>query len=124
MHLIRCITLLLVLLSSSACSTKFIYNNMDRYVRWQVNDYLDLDQEQRAYFKQQLAELIAWHRTNHLPLYSDYIRGLVVQYADGVSEAQIEEAVGQFMVWGLEVEDRGMPVAITLAVPIRGSSML
>ncbi len=114
MRLIRFITLSLVLLSSSACSTKFIYNNMDRYVRWQVNDYLDLNQEQRAYFKQELAELIAWHRVHHLPLYSDYIRGLVVQYADGVSEAQIQALFEQFMVWGLEVEERGMPVAITL----------
>ncbi len=110
----KALFLITLVLMSSACSVKFAYNNMDRFVRWQVNDYLDLDAEQRAYFKAELAELIRWHRTNHLPLYSDYIRGLAVQYSDGVSEAQVEALFDQFMLWGEEVEERGMPIAIEL----------
>jgi len=36
-----------MLWATSACSLKMAYNNMDRLVRWQMSDYLDLDAQQR-----------------------------------------------------------------------------
>jgi len=114
MRVVKGLILACLVMLSSACSIKFAYNNMDRFIRWQVNDYLDLNAEQRAYFKQELADLIRWHRANHLPMYADYISDLAVQYSDGVSEAQIQALFEQFMLWGEEIEQRGMPVAIEL----------
>lgn len=111
---IKALLVMTLVLFNSACSVKFAYNNMDRFVRWQVNDYLDLNTAQRAYFKEELAALIVWHRRDHLPLYADYFEGLALQYSDGVSEAQIQALFEQFMVWGLEIEDRAMPMTIHL----------
>ncbi len=106
--------LLLLVGAQMACSVKFAYNNMDRYIRWQVNDYLDLDTSQRAYFSQELDALIRWHRITHLPQYAAYIDSLSVQFSDGVSEAQIAAMFAQFLLWGDEIEQRGLPIAITL----------
>jgi hypothetical protein len=103
--------LLLMLGLSSACSVKFAYNNVDRLVRWQVSDYLDLDAEQKAYLQAEVRDLMAWHRANHLPLYANYLQALAVQFADGASESQIAGVFDQFLVWGYEMEDRALPAA-------------
>jgi hypothetical protein len=114
--LTRFIVVFVMLWATSACSLKMAYNNMDRLVRWQMSDYLDLDAQQRDYLQAQVVEFMAWHRKNHLPQYAAYLSSLSARITDGVSEAQIESMFSQMMRWGEEMEEHGMPAAIHLLV--------
>lgn len=109
-------TLILIglLLISSACSVKFAYNNVDRLVRWQVSDYLDLNDTQRELLQTEVNNLMVWHRREHLPDYAIFIEGLARQWSDGVSEAQIEALFEQMMAWGEDMQDQGMPAVIKM----------
>lgn len=54
----------------SGCSaTQFIYNRVDIFIRWYLDDYVSLDKEQQARFDNRLEELLEWHRREELPGY-------------------------------------------------------
>ena len=104
-RLVRTLLIGCLLVSASGCSVKMAYNNLDRLVRWGVSDYVSLDAAQKDYLQAEVKKLLLWHRSNHLPLYSDYMFGLADQLSDGVSDAQIAAIFDQLMLWGDEVED-------------------
>ncbi len=52
------------------------YNLMDSVVIWQLNSYLDLDNEQREHFRQQIKDLKTWHRSELLPDHINQLRTL------------------------------------------------
>lgn len=104
----------LLLLSVPACSMKLMYNNLDRFIRWQVNDYVDLNPEQKRFLNEQVTEVLYWHRKNHLPQYSEYFLTLSQQVTDEISPEGIRLLMDQFMVWGEEIESRSLPVVITM----------
>ncbi len=109
-----CRTLLLLVLvaAASGCSIKLAYNNLDRFIRWGVSDYVELDRAQKDYLQTEIRKVLYWHRTTQLPLYSDYMMGLADQLSDGVSAAQIEGIFEQFFVWGDAIEDKSLPIAV------------
>ncbi|MBN2106090.1 MAG: hypothetical protein JW832_01585 [Deltaproteobacteria bacterium] len=68
-------TLMLCLLC--ACSnTRLAYNYLDWIVTWNLNDYLNLNSRQAAFYKQRLHVLLQWHRTDQLIRYSRFIEQL------------------------------------------------
>ena len=111
---IRTLLLGVMILLLSGCSIKFAYNNLDRFVRWQVDDYLDLDRAQKTLLQEQLTELLYWHRKNHLPLYADYLQMLSLRVGDGVDIVLIDAMFEQLTLWGEEVQARALPGAIEL----------
>ena len=113
-RLVRTLLIGCLLVSASGCSVKMAYNNLDRLVRWGVSDYVSLDAAQKDYLQAEVKKLLLWHRSNHLPLYSDYMFGLADQLSDGVSDAQIAAIFDQLMLWGDEVEDRALPIAVDI----------
>jgi len=40
--------------SVTGCGVKLAYNNLDRFIRWSMDDYMDLDAKQDAFFKAEL----------------------------------------------------------------------
>ena len=111
---IKPLILIGLLLTTSACSVKFAYNNVDRLVRWQMSDYLDLNDTQRELLQSEVNNLMEWHRREHLPEYAIFIEGLARQWSDGVSEAQIEALFEQMMAWGEDMQAQAMPAAIKM----------
>ncbi|XOV84508.1 MAG: DUF6279 family lipoprotein [bacterium] len=110
----RIICVMGLILCTSACSVKFAYNNVDRLVRWQMSDYLDLNNAQRDLLDTQIEAFMAWHRREHLPEYAVFVESLATQWSDGVSEAQIESLFEQMFIWGEDIQDQGLPAAIML----------
>ena len=110
----RWILLLCLLASVPACSLKLMYNNLDRFIRWQVSDYVDLNAEQKRFLNKQVTEVLYWHRKNHLPLYSDYFITLSQQVTDEVTPESIRSMMAQFFVWGEEIESHALPVATAM----------
>lgn len=108
--------LLLVLLGG--CSVKFAYNNLDRLVRWQVSDYVDLNPEQRALFKRELNDLLAWHRSAHLPQYADFARKLSMQLVDAPTVDTFDAMFVQMFAWADEVETQATPMIVDIMVSL------
>ena len=63
------IALLFLILVLSGCSTKFVYKNLDWLTYWYVDDYVDLNQQQKEVFDAYLNDWLDWHRREELPQY-------------------------------------------------------
>jgi hypothetical protein len=91
---------------------------LDRLIVWQVGDYLDLNRDQKASLRTDLAVLLKWHRESHLILYADWLAELPNQYSDGVSAQMIEDLFDQMLVWGEEIENQAMPLMTDVLVSL------
>lgn len=66
--LARIIGVLLVAAALGACSTiKLAYNNLPELSYWWLDAYLDFDGSQTPKVRDELAQLLSWHRQNELP---------------------------------------------------------
>jgi hypothetical protein len=86
--LARIIGVLLVAAALGACSTiKLAYNNLPELSYWWLDGYFDFDGAQTPKVRDELAQLLAWHRQNELPR----IIGLL-QEAQGLASADVTPA--------------------------------
>jgi len=90
--------LLLALLLTSCSSVQFAYNQLDRWMRWQLDDYVDLDRNQKQQLIAALDSFHHWHRQTQLPRYAEALRGLAAQVEAGKApdQAAIETRVRSF----------------------------
>lgn len=79
--------LLAALLSLAGCSSiQFAYGQLDRWLRWQLDDYVDLDREQKRQLQASLDSFLAWHRQTQLPRYADAMTELAERVETGEPE--------------------------------------
>ena len=73
---LKSLSLLLAIgLLVSACSqTSLAYRNLDWVIPWRVNQYLDLDSQQKAWLKPRLQAHLDWHCSAELPRYVDWLQ--------------------------------------------------
>ena len=101
----------------SGCSVvQSLYNNSPQLVYWWLDDYLDFRQDQRDWVKAQLQDILAWHRTQQLPLYlssinqlTDLARGDI---APEVGCAFVQTLADTHKAW---LEQWSAPLAVFLA---------
>lgn len=90
----RCRLLIFALLCTvilAGCSAnRLLYNRADTFIRWAADDYVTLTREQQAAFDQRLDDFLAWHRSEELPRYREFIVTSLDTLEDGVT---LEEAV-------------------------------
>ena len=78
MNLKKILITLILSLSLTACmGVKFSYNNLDWFIPWYLDDYLQLNEDQENVFDQQLDVIWNWHRLNELPQYSKLLNEIV-----------------------------------------------
>ena len=57
-------------LTVAACSrVGLAYRNLDVIIPWTLNDYLEMNHEQKDWFNERLKEHLSWHCTTQLPGY-------------------------------------------------------
>ena len=78
---VRSICTLLFALLLSGCGTQFAYNNLTLITPWYVDDYIDLDRQQKAVFKGHLKTLHEWHRKSELPIYREILLEIQTELA-------------------------------------------
>jgi len=87
----RLFLMLLLVTALVGCSAnRLLYNRADTFIRWAADDYVALDREQQAAFNQRLDDFLAWHRSEELPRYRQFIVTSLDTLEDGVT---LEEAV-------------------------------
>ncbi len=100
------VTLLASTLVLAACSAnRFLYNRADTFVRWAIDDYVDLTVEQQKQFDADLEGLLDWHRRDELPIYREFIvssldaleGGVTIDEAVSISDS-IDEAANRLQV--------------------------
>jgi hypothetical protein len=85
--------LLLVGLTGSACTRivyKTAYNTADFLLMRQIDNYFDLQKEQRNYLSGRLDQLHAWHRYKELPRYAATLKELRIRFARGLEPADVD----------------------------------
>jgi hypothetical protein len=94
----RAATFGVLLVVSAGCGVKSVYNNLDRLLLWSVDDFIEMDARQEAFFKSRLGVFLYWHRTTQLPLYARGLERIEREVRDGLT---LEELVSlETMVTG------------------------
>ncbi|WP_444919823.1 DUF6279 family lipoprotein [Microbulbifer sp. CnH-101-G] len=101
-HFWRVIALLLFLLFINSCSSiQFAYNNVDYWIRWKAQKYVELDRTQKSELQGALNSFFRWHRQTQLPRYADFLNNLAERVDNGALEnpqlQPVEEQVHQFL---------------------------
>ena len=87
----------------SACSTlQLAYPQAPTLLYWRINDRLDLNGPQSVALRQDLSDLLAWHRQAELPLYADALAQWRRELAGPISAAQ----VCRWFDWGRQRAER------------------
>lgn len=69
----------LCLFALSACSAKLAYNFLGFVINWQIGKYVTLNKQQQTIADERIEAFHQWHRKTQLPLYADYIDGLLAR---------------------------------------------
>ncbi|MEJ7807458.1 MAG: DUF6279 family lipoprotein [Telluria sp.] len=87
----RVLCLLTVMVVLAACSSvKFAYNQGDTLLYWFVDAYVDLDSEQAGLVKEDIGQLIKWHRKTQLRDYSQFLTKAQTQLAGNITQADLK----------------------------------
>ncbi|WP_237066349.1 DUF6279 family lipoprotein [Microbulbifer guangxiensis] len=97
----RLVVALFCLLTLTSCSSiQFAYNQLDTWLRWRLDDYVDLNGGQKNQLTTSLESFHRWHRQTQLPRYAEFLDELAYEASNGdlesVSLPAIEEDLSQF----------------------------
>lgn len=87
--LLRLVMLCLPVLLVACSSVQLAYNNAPLLLQYQMDSYLDLNDEQEELLSEELKRFQAWHREDELPLYAQTLR----QWAAKLDEPRVFTAV-------------------------------
>ena len=110
--LARFLLLVPVAAGLDGCSAaKFGYNHAERLLSWKIDDYVDLEREQKTQLHQALAPLLAWHRASQLPRYADWLDRIALAVEAGeVSAEQVESWFESGDEFGVTIYEKAVPV--------------
>lgn len=103
------------ILSLSGCTFLGMgYSNLDRLIRWEVDSYFNLTDEQEEWLNQQLAGHLEWHRREELPQYVDFLRRVQATGQDGLTATEWRQGLAEFEAGRDRLFDRLRPDAAEL----------
>ena len=110
------IPLLICSLLLGACSrVGLAYRNLDVIIPWTLNDYLDMNSEQKSWFNQRLQQHLSWHCTTQLPGYLDWLDRLQLMVQNNqVSDQGLQERTREAKQAIAETAQQITPSAVEL----------
>jgi hypothetical protein len=106
--------LLAFVLSTTGCGVKTAYNNVDRLIKWSMDDYMKLDPAQEKYFQSELDAVLYWHRTTQLPIYAMAIREFDAEIANGATVEDLFVFNKEVEGWWDQILEASMPLSTEL----------
>ena len=85
------LAVLVISVSTSGCTTKLAYDFLDWGLYWELKDYVKFTRDQRLIVKDEISQLIDWHRSEELPQYADQLEKLSKELKSGITVGQLEE---------------------------------
>jgi hypothetical protein len=80
---------MLVVVSAGCSSVRFSYHHGDTLMYWWLNSYLDLEDEQKPWVKQEIDKLFQWHRSTQLREYAAMLSNWQRQLAGNPTQADL-----------------------------------
>ena len=119
MALFSRVLLILALLVLGACSsTTFLYNRLDFILPWYLDDYVELDRDQRQAFDRLLDPFLDWHRQEELPAYVAVLDQVEGTLGQPVTQEEIDAISGAFEEAWLRLEDRSLDWLLALGASL------
>lgn len=99
-RLFRCLRPVLLLLAGlvllSCSRLDLAYRNLDVLVPWSLNDYLDMNRQQKTWLNGRLKEHLAWHCQTQLPGYLDWLDNVRHMVASNqVTDQQLQQRTAE-----------------------------
>ena len=86
------LAVLVISVSTSGCTTKLAYDFLDWGLYWELRDYVKFNRDQRFRVKDEISQLIDWHRSEELPQYADQLEKLSKELKSGITVEQLEDS--------------------------------
>jgi hypothetical protein len=86
------LAVLIISVSVSGCTVKLTYNFLDWVLYWELKDYVKFTRDQRLLVKDEISQLIDWHRSEELPQYADELEKLSAGLVTGLTVEQLAES--------------------------------
>lgn len=101
------------------CSAiKLAYNNLPEFTYWWLDSYLDFNGDQSPRVKEQLAQLLAWHRRNELPKLIALVQKAEQMAPNDVTPAQVcaftDEVRARLLAVAMQASRPGAELALNL----------
>jgi hypothetical protein len=123
-ELARIIGVLVLVAALGACSAiRLAYNNLPEVSYWWLDGYFDFDSTQTPKVRDELAQLLAWHRQNELPKVIALLQEAQGLATGEVTAAQACSVADQIRERLLAVTERAEPASTELALSL-GESQL
>ena len=115
--LARIIGVLLLASALAACSAvKLAYNNLPEVSYWWLDGYLDFDAEQTPRVRDELAQLLAWHRQNELPKIVALLQKAQALAPGDFTPAQACEMADEIRARAVAVAEHAEPASADIAL--------
>ncbi len=108
-----------MLLGSTACGLRIVYNNLDRVATWFVAEMLALDRQQRRELRAAAADLLDWHRHQQLPEYLAFIAELSGRVGSEITSNDIARWRARIERWYAELAEASLPIAVVTLRDLR-----
>ena len=113
------ILLVLALALLGACSsTTFLYNRLDFILPWYLDDYVELDRDQRQQFDRLLDPFLDWHREEELPAYVAVLDQIEGTLGQPVTQQEIDAIASAFEEAWLRLEGRSLDWLLALGASL------
>ena len=103
----------------SGCSFRFIYNHLDWWTNWYLDDYITLNEQQQKIFDEEFERLHLWHRETQLPLYLKQLNDIKLLINSEMSPEQVSNNLDQLLQhWQnflIAAEPKLQPLALGLS---------
>lgn len=120
----RIIGVLLLAAALGACSAiKLAYNNLPTVSYWWLDGYLDFDSGQTPKVRDELAQLLAWHRQNELPRIASLLQEAQTLAPGEVTPAQVCAMADRIRERLLAVTERAEPAGTELALSLTSAQL-
>lgn len=115
----RCYFLIALLIASlllGACSrVGLAYRNLDVIIPWTLDDYLDMNSEQKSWLNQRLQQHLSWHCSTQLPGYLDWLDRLQSMVRDNqINDAALQARTREAKQAIAEIAGQITPSAVEL----------
>lgn len=115
----RIIGALILAAALAACSAiKLAYNNLPELSYWWLDGYLDFDGAQTLRVRDELAELLAWHRRHELPKIAELLRQAQALASGDITPEQAcafgDQIRARLLAVAVQAEGPGTELALSL----------
>jgi hypothetical protein len=115
----RVLFLLVLLNLLGSCSTvRLAYSNADTLAYWWLDGYVDFRSSQKTKIKQDIAQLLSWHRSTQLPQYVQALTQMQATLVTNAGPAEIETVFRQVEQFSQVVLLKALPELTDFALTL------